>query len=82
MEVSSDLEVLDVAGAARSFLSPLDRRVDGSHSRIDNVVLQRGRHDEAGTLDALRLLGPRPQPAMDAAPNRRAKKSSTSLRQA
>lgn len=67
MEAAGDLDVLDVAEAPRRFLQPVDRRVDGVHSRIGDAVLQIDQHGEEVALDPLCHLGPRPQPVMDGA---------------
>lgn len=68
MEVSSDLELLDVAEAVRCFLQPFDRRLDDSRSRIGGPVQQISQHAEVVAPDPFRHLTPRSQPAMDGAP--------------
>lgn len=40
MEIDRGLEMLDVAEAPSGILYPLDRRIDGFHSRIGDAVTE------------------------------------------
>lgn len=48
MEIDRSLEMLDVAEAPRGFLDPLDRRIDGFHSRIGDAMTEVSQH--VGTM--------------------------------
>lgn len=44
MEIDRGLEMLDIAEATSRLLDPLDRRVEGFHTRIGDVMLQMAEH--------------------------------------